>query len=200
MSRANFRTVMEQEGGQWTRYRVLECRCGAEGRIKDTAKRPLASSPCAQAFRRAGWTSVRPDRGVCPACSAPKPKPAPIAQESIMAVEPPRQPSTEDRRRIREALFETYLEDRGCYAKAHSDRSVAKGLNVPFAWVAAARETLGFGPDVNEAGSAFSAEIGALKAELKALQDEALQAFVSRCEELDKRIGQVERAGYRVPA
>ena len=200
MSRAHFRIVTEQEGGQWIRYRVLLCRCGAEGRIKDTSKRPLAPSPVAEAFRRLGWTSVKPDRGVCPACSTPKAKPATVREETIMAVEPPRQPSTDDRRRIRDALFEHYLEDKGCYAKAHSDRSVAQSLNVPFAWVATIREAMGFGPDKNEAGSAFSAEIEALKRDLSGLQDDLLKTFSVRCDELEKRILAAERAGYRSAA
>lgn len=196
MSRNQFRTVSEQENGQWVRYRLLACRCGAEGRIKDTSARLLPVSPLAEAFRRAGWTNVKPNRGTCPSCSAPKPKPIP-QEKPVMAVEPPRQPNTEDKRRIREALFAHYLEDKGCYAKAHSDRSVGQSLNVPFAWVSATREALGFGPDVNEAASAFNSEVGAIRQSLTDLQDEVLKLVANRCDELEKRLNAVERAGYK---
>lgn len=196
MAKAEFRTVNEQEGGQWVRYRVVSCRCGAEGRVRDTSPRLLPASPLIAAFRRIGWTNVRPDRGVCPACSAPKPKPA-LEKPAMIAVEAPRQPTPDDKRRIREELFATYNEDKGCYSKSHSDRSVASGLNVPFAWVSQMRDALGFGPDQNEAKSAFDAEVGAIRQQLKAFQEEVLAAVANRSDEMEKRLNAIERAGLK---
>lgn len=187
-----FRTIMENEEGRWVRYRTVSCRCGIEGRIKDNGHKPLATSPAADAFRHAGWTNVRPDRATCPACSSPAPKPA-SPKEKPMAAEPPRQPTIDDKRRIRDALFAHYLEEKGCYAKAHSDKSVAASLSVPSAWVTATREAMGFGPDANEAVSAFTTEVLAIRKDLGDCQE----AILAKFDALEKRIGQVERAGFK---
>ncbi|MFC5370916.1 hypothetical protein ACFPIF_00015 [Brevundimonas faecalis] len=200
MKGQGFRVVCEQEGGVWVRFRTLTCRCGAEGRIKDTGKRLLASSPVADAFRRLGWTSVKPDRGVCPVCSAPKPKPAPAPKEIVMAVEPPRQPTTADRRRIRDALLDHYDEDGGFYRGEQSDRTLGETLNVPFAWVSSMRDAMGLGADKSEASQAYTAEVMAMKEELRRLQDEFLAAFAKRCDDLERRISAAERRGYRSAA
>lgn len=189
---AEFRTVSENEAGQWVRYRTVPCRCGTEGRIKDSAPRLLPAAPVASAFRRLGWTNVRPDRATCPACSTPGPKSA-APKEMLMVAEPPRQPTIEDKRRIRDALFAHYQEEKACYAKAHSDKSVASALNVPSAWVAAAREALGFGPDENETKNAFNTEVLAIRKDLAEAQD----AILAKFDVLEKRLGIVERAGFK---
>lgn len=125
------------------------------------------------------------------------PRPQQPAKEKPAVVEPPRQPNIEDKRRIREALFAHYNEEKGCYSKAHSDKSVAAALNVPFAWVAQVREALGFGPDKNEAASEFTAEVLAIRKDLRAMQDEMLTDVANRFEAIEKRLNAVERAGFK---
>ncbi|MNY82392.1 hypothetical protein D3C86_2244600 [compost metagenome] len=50
---------------------------------------------------------------------------------------------------------------------------------------------------MNEAASAFNSEVGAIRQSLAELQDEVLKLVANRCDELEKRLNAVERAGYK---
>lgn len=192
---AKYRTANDQEAGAWVRFRLVSCRCGAEGRVRDTTHSGMPNEMVDAALRKMGWTNPTSRGGTCPKCSTPK-KTATPKEKPAMAVETPRQPSIDDKRRIREALFAHYLEDKGCYAKAHSDRSLGQSLNVPFAWVSSTREALGFGPDVSEAASTFNAEVASIRRDLMAVQDDIL----TRADALEKRLKELERSGFRTAA
>lgn len=121
-------------------------------------------------------------------------------QENTMAAEPPRQPTNQDRRRIRDALEEHYLEDKGCYRQNFTDEAIAAKLDVPVKWVADLRELNGYGPNANEGRALIEAELKALKAALAEQQDLALKAM-GAADEIEKRLNRVEvQLGYRKAA
>ncbi|WP_298699222.1 hypothetical protein [uncultured Brevundimonas sp.] len=183
-----YRAITEVEEGQGVRYRLVACRCGAEGRLRDRTRQGMPGEMVERAFRRQGWARVKPAGGVCPECQRRKAAKPETIKEPPMAAEPPRQPTPDDKRRIREELFAHYLEDQGCWSGAHSDRSVAEALNVPFAWVSQMRDALGFGPDVSEAATAWNAEIQALRAELTATADRLLSEAAKTMDALAERL------------
>lgn len=198
-----FRKISELVEGKYIRFQVATCgTCGREDRWRDSTQSAAPEEMVKRQFQRRGWEfGQRHTSDLCPKCVATRDAPAPKNKEpKIMAVEAPRQPTLEDKRRIREALFSHYNEEGGCYSKSHSDKTVAAGLNVPFAWVSTAREALGFGPDTNEAASAFTGEVLSVRAELRAIQDQMLQELAARCETLEKRLIALERAGYQAKA
>ena len=210
-----FRMVSDLVEGTYQRFQTARCgACQWEDRLRDTTRNGAPPEMVKRKFQQRGWEmGQRPTDDECPKCVtkrkalSPSQKRAawcainnvPRAKEKkpVMAIETPRQPSIDDKRRIREALFDHYLEEKGCYAKAHSDKSVAAGLNVPSAWVTATREALGFGPDASEAAGAFTSEVLSIRSELRALQDDVLAQLANRCDVLEKRLVAVERAGYR---
>jgi hypothetical protein len=89
------------------------------------------------------------------------------------AAAPPRHATREDNRRILDALDQHYDVDAGMYRASHSDASVAAGLDMPRAWVAAMRD-LSYGPDTNEAAAKMPAELEDLIARMTTLRDESM--------------------------
>lgn len=85
----------------------------------------------------------------------------------------PRQATREDNRRILDALDQHYDVDAGMYRASHSDASVAAGLDMPRAWVAAMRD-LSYGPDTNEAAAKMPGELEDLIARMTVLRDESM--------------------------
>lgn len=115
------------------------------------------------------------------ASSSPKPKEAAMTKSApgktpalSVVADAPRQPTREDKRKIREALDVCYLTDKGVYAGGDSDESVAKRLDVPRAWVAAEREDA-YGPDACEDDGKDLTTLAALSVDLKRWGDEALE-------------------------
>lgn len=110
------------------------------------------------------------------------------AAAPIVALVPdaPRQPTREDRRRIIEALEVAYLVDKGCYAKAGSDKALADQLKVPRAWVTEERDRA-YGPDACEADGQQSAQLVLLRGRAATLESEAL-AVAERAEALRREI------------
>ena len=83
------------------------------------------------------------------------------AADAVRTAAAPRQPSREDKRKIRDALDAVYLTDKGVYAGAETDASVAKRLDVPRAWVSAEREDA-YGPDAATAVDIVKQLVGAV--------------------------------------
>ncbi|WP_426043684.1 hypothetical protein [Caulobacter sp. DWR3-1-2] len=110
-------------------------------------------------------------------------KPAPVAAD------PPRQPTREDRRKIMEALDGEYLVDRGCYAKAGSDKALAERLSVPRAWVAEERDRA-YGPDACETDGEIWDALKALESRARFLADEGL-ALAERAEAVEREAAQL---------
>lgn len=211
-----FRITTEMEAGSWRRFQMAKCgSCDFEGRVADSTAHGAPPEMIKRKFQQIGWTmGQKPTDDECPKCVTKRalspaqkraafcrinnvPRPAQPAKEKTVVAEPPRLPSIDDKRRIREALFAHYDEEKGCYTKAHSDKSVAASLNVPFAWVSQTREALGFGPDKNEAASEFTAEVLSIRKDLRAMQDDVLTDVANRFDAIEKRLNAVERAGFK---
>ena len=92
---------------------------------------------------------------------------------TLSVVEPPREATRDDRRRILDALENVYDGARGLYSGAKSDATVADELKLPRAWVSAIREQF-FGPDANENDELARRKVGEFPAKLKHLEDKAL--------------------------
>lgn len=180
MKQDRYRSINEQVAGRNIRLRLAKCDCcGVEEQITQNGH---AYPPefIAKKLRQIGWRIDAKD--TCPQCVALQ-----ASKEPVMA-EPPRTPTAEDRRRIRDALDKHYQEDKGRYAKAFSDKSVAASLSVPAKWVADLREAMGLGDDVNETAAQEAAELKALKAEMDKVSDE----FMSKMSGFESRIKKLE--------
>jgi len=90
-----------------------------------------------------------------------------------LGAEPPRQPTREDKRKIREALDACYLIDKARYAGDGNDKTLAERLNVPRAWVAAERDDA-YGPDACEDDGKADAVLADLIARQRKGETEAL--------------------------
>lgn len=123
-------------------------------------------------------------------------KPAIVPQAGATAAAP-RQPSREDKRKIRDALDACYLTDKGVYAGAETDASVAKRLDVPRAWVSAEREDA-YGPDACEDDGKDAAQLQALSAALKKGESDALElagAFEALRGNVDRVLAKLAKRG-----
>ncbi|MDB5458132.1 MAG: hypothetical protein JWP92_3717 [Caulobacter sp.] len=134
-----------------------------------------SSAPLTPAQKRAAYCRIAdvPRAASKPEPPPEKPQEAPMTKPALVLADPPRQPSREDRRRIIDGLDDSYLPDKGCYAKDGSDKALAERLKVPRAWVAEERERA-FGPDVCEADSADLAQLTALSAKASDLETRAM--------------------------
>lgn len=123
-------------------------------------------------------------------------KPA-IVPETGTTAAAPRQPTREDKRKIRDALDACYLTDKGVYAGAETDASVAKRLDVPRAWVSAEREDA-YGPDACEDDGKDAVQLQAMAAALKQREVEALElasAFEVLRGNVERALGKLAKRG-----
>lgn len=170
-------------------------KCAAAGRgSAPSAPRPARPAELTPAQKRAAYCKIADVARAKPAPS-PAPSPSSPSKEAAMPSDPgpglnglranvvfvdelvadaPRQPTREDRRRIREALDAHYLTDRQCYAKAHSDASLAASLKLPRAWVTDEREAA-YGPEGCEADSEHIARLAKLETAAEALETRGLE-------------------------
>ena len=201
-----FKRISELEAGNWVNMRVCECaKCGHIGRIKDNTRGGMPSEFVVKKFRQLGWESPSPTGGLCPNCATESirlsritrpivPVPKRTGQRDSkpevlkMAAEAPREPTAADRRRIRDALDEHYVEDKACYRQSFSDKALAAKLTVPAKWVSDLRELGGYGPDANEEASVIVAEVAELRTMLTAYQNAALE----QADAIEKRIKRLE--------
>jgi hypothetical protein len=186
------RLVTEFEAGKPVLYCVPACDdCGFETKIRVKSKRHAPPDLIAQVLRNRGW-SVSPGRQRCPNCAvkritAPiKPKEAAVAE-----VAPPRTMTIDDRRKVREALYERYDEEKQSYRQSWSDRAVGAALGVPWAWVTDMRESLGFGPDRNEASEIRDRRIREIETEMAQISDD----FMARMSALETLVKQLKVDG-----
>ena len=147
--------------------------CGKQDKLVSTkSSGVLPPGMIAKKFSERGWIAgarVRDDR--CPACQAlvkaPKKKietaqviemmqpqktlpPEVVSSTPIMTIkraDPPPVMEKEDRRIIFAEIDTNYLDEQKGYAEGWNDARVAKGLNVPLAWVRELRDA-NFGPEV----------------------------------------------------
>lgn len=135
-----------------------------------------------------GWENpASAKKATCPECVAERraqrvktlstPKETPMVTETPRPAPPkaeaPRQPSPADNRRISLALGDVYDVDKGRYAQAYTDDTVAAKLDVPRAWVEAVRSSF-FGPGINEAQAEVPGRCDALLAQYQKLYTDSL--------------------------
>lgn len=183
---------------------ITSCGCGEIGQASVKSSRgrtdlTIKDKLCAQALEREGWCFRR--KPTCPSCVAkrkaptatvipikkeppamaqPSPKPRPSEQ-------PPRTPTPADRKKINAALEGEYDDEKGRYLGDASDKTIAKALGMPHAWVAEVR-VLMFGEGAgNEAVEKGREEVEALKAELVALEKQAF-ALAERADKATKAL------------
>jgi hypothetical protein len=147
--------------------------CGKQDKLVSTkSSGVLPPGMIAKKFSERGWIAgarVRDDR--CPACQAlakaPKKKietaqviemmqpqktlpPEVVSSTPITTIkraDPPPVMEKEDRRIIFAEIDTNYIDEQKGYAEGWNDARVAKGLNVPLAWVRELRDA-NFGPEV----------------------------------------------------
>ena len=214
-------TVAVEGGG---RRRVHRITCSECPTTHDVSANTLCGSrsidDLMKVFRRGGWEVGRnPSRDLCPDCASAKrrkPKTPAMTAEVIPmstkpAVEPPAQPTFEDRRIIIAKLQEVYIDEKVGYDRGWSDKRVGEHLGVPWKWVADLRDA-NFGPardndDVREAieearalKAATDAALVKIAATLKIVEEHGAKltaeaaALRERQGKLDKRIADIEKA------
>ncbi len=102
----------------------------------------------------------------------------------------PRQATTEDRRRILDALEEHYDVGRKCYRGKTDDAVLADLLKVPRAWVAEVRDLV-FGPNVNEVRVDAPKRIDELSAQYDVLAKDLMtqaERFMAAADLCDKAL------------
>lgn len=179
--------------GSYDRAFVAVCsKCDRWSIIADNSAKARPPLFFADKFRRSGWSiGQRRAADVCPRCDAGKatPRPAVAPAQSIHpekpreanmskpaiapAAEPPRQPTREDKHKIRDALNACYLIDKNCYAGEGSDKALAEKLKIPRAWVTAEREDA-YGPDACEVDSKTLAALEDLGARFAGFVNDAM--------------------------
>jgi hypothetical protein len=125
--------------------------------------------------------------------SAPMPPSAAFEAEAVpvspgtLSADPPRSPSLEHNRTIRDFLDSHFDEAAGRWKADWSDAKAADRLLCPRAWVSSLRSAL-YGPDDrNEASEAAQATASALEQAATALKDDAL-AIATRAEALEREV------------
>ena len=91
----------------------------------------------------------------------PEPKEPTVAEPletAPLRPAPPRQPTRDDNRRIRDAMEQHYDEGAGYYRDSFTDEALAANLSLPRAWVTRIREDF-YGAEVNEASLKRGAEL-----------------------------------------
>lgn len=166
-----FKTLVTDAGQR----RVGRFTCAECGSILDVAyvghKPPLFF---VQKARREGWAAHEQKRNqcYCPQCLEPK------GELKVTTVTPIRQPTTDERLKIRGALDSHFDDSKGEYLDGYSDEKIAAHLNVPRIMVSSIREAA-YGPIRN------NPQISALREQVKKLQT-ALDEVKARLEEVAK--------------
>ena len=146
MSHTFERSTRRDESGRDQAGYKIECsRCvNTEFLPASGQKGSLPQSVINKKFKQKGWEIGR--KCVCPTCQQPKTieatpmKSAPAMPVRPVAIEPPRQMSAADKRKVFRAIDENWDEGKGRYIGAASDQHLADTLNVPRAWVKDVRE------------------------------------------------------------
>lgn len=150
------RTTLTPEAGMArSGYKITCCRCGrTEELVASGHTGSLPQTVINKKFQQKGWKTGR--KAVGPCCLAPKPakfiaeetmKPKTIDSvatqintQSPVAIEPPREMTAADKRKVFRAIDDQWDEGKGRYIGAASDQHIADTLGVPRAWVREVRE------------------------------------------------------------
>lgn len=111
-----------------------------------------AKDVCPECMKQARLKRIKPLNNVVPITPEPEPEEIMVANPNPpVAISDPvlRKPSREDNRNIMDSLNIHYDENRKCYGRGESDKTIAAKLNIPWAWVSKIREEF-FGPAGSE--------------------------------------------------
>jgi len=123
-----------------------------------------------------------------PPAMQPEPMESSMSEEAVVVTvqaEPPRQPTQEDNRRIRDYLDGHFDDRNGRWTDDLSDAKAAERLKLPRAWVSRIREF--YGPDTNEAAERVGEQAAALADRAAALEATALE-LATRAETLGRDV------------
>ena len=171
VARHAFPIVARERGGDGRKLPHLQITCSDCGTQDFSVLSTGISPPPAMSngvFRKRGWSvGHRRSNDLCPACNprfgklkshapaqesqpmpAPTPAPKPPETPSTLVAAPPPQPTRYDKRRVLDALDESYEPEVG-YRGSATDSSIARKLDVPRVWVSSLREDF-FGPETSE--------------------------------------------------
>lgn len=205
----SFPTTLVPSGaddGSMVHAHVLTCHlCGAEDSIRSSNSKPLPEEVVRRKFQQKGWITGKNDKrklDTCPTCiEAAKtngavitmaPEPIPVVKETPMTTRP--DPSRSDRRKIRDALDEHYIEDKG-YAKDMTDAKLADRLNVPRIWVEEMRVMLYGDETTNEEAEQIKAEMTKIRKALVEAETDAYKVLTTlddKIKSLQQRLNKLE--------
>lgn len=121
-----------------------------------------------------------------------------VKEDRPMAVEPPREPTRDENRLIRDKLFDEYDEDRQCYRGDWTDQAIAEALDKPRAWVTSVREQF-FGPECNEQEELSRKEITLIRQEALALETKLTKVFGEFADQLSALSARLTKAEGKLP-
>lgn len=194
------------------RFRCVECGELLDLNVKSGA--PLDPEGYVKRAKQLGWRAEkqRRSRTYCPGCAGPRrpkdlnqaPEPSPKEKSVIMASNvttlpaapaasrpEPREPTGDQRLRIRALLDKHFDDAAGCYLDGYSDQRIAEEVNVPRVIVERIREAA-YGP------LKVSPEVSALRADIVRLTDEIIAAHNDYKERISALANQVRDAGARL--
>ena len=162
-------------------------------------------------FTNKGWAvGKRPGDDNCPACIARRAedrrrqlhvveKEPEVEKPKVIAADPPREMTREDRRIIISKLDEVYVSESVGYDRGWTDQRVANDLGIPKAWVAKLREE-NFGPATNEDIEEFLKEARTVSDAARdmnikmAEMGKTLNDLMQRASLVEKKANEIEKA------
>lgn len=156
----------------------------------------------AKKFRDKGWSvGSRRNKDICPECQKTTPSEArkepetmskPNPPLTVVAAEPPREATRDQKRAILHKLDENYDEKARSYVGACTDQTIASELGVPRAWVSDLREEF-YGPSgENDEVRALRKEMQTERERIKKLEAAAM-GLVDNLAEAAKRLEAIDR-------
>jgi hypothetical protein len=191
------------EDGSKVHAHVLTCHlCGKSDNIRSSNSKPLPEEVVRRKFQQKDWIVGKNDKrklDTCPACIAAAKDngvidTVPEPEETMPMTAPRPDPSRSDRRKIRDALDEHYIEDKG-YAKDMTDAKLADRLNVPRIWVEEMRVMLYGDETTNEEAEQIKAEMAKIKKALVEAETEAYKVLTTlddKIKSLQQRMSKLE--------
>jgi len=199
MGHAFARTTLRAEDGRDRSGYVIECsRCKARDEIIASGHTgSLPQTVLTKKFKQKGWQVGK--KCVCPTCLNPPKIEAKVISmpQAPVAIEPPRQMTAADKRRVFRAIDENWDESKGRYIGSASDQHLADTLNVPRAWIKDVREENFGKTQRNEDLDKLVGEAKNMRAEAARLQASALD-LAFKFETMEKKIMEMQEAISRI--
>lgn len=174
-----FDLIRRPDGREAARFVCTTCEAKAELPAVRTGSGKMNNEASVKRAEQAGWR-IAQSRTVCPRCVAaraasakgeqPGPKPThPISEVVSMADTKAREPSTQERMKIRAILDKHFDDGAGCWLDGYSDQKAGEEAGVPWALVTRIREAA-YGPiRVDPEVAALRAEMAQIARDIAAL-------------------------------